>query len=198
MKTKIRTSVSFTDRCPLKFPEGGEMSGEIAALAQQLGAAVELTMNPAVPMEQRHQAFSQLEEFKEKSPYGSQCGFYLVESSTSPVVRHFGLKILEDVVKARWHSMVAEEKLFIKESLMKLMASGTGNILVEHLFIKVQNKSVNNSVNNLCGAGRVGPGGGGAGEAGVAPAVAQPPAGTRHSLSPGKEKKLKDSRSKKK
>jgi len=112
------------------------MSGEIAALAQQLGAAVELTMNPAVPMEQRHQAFSQLEEFKEKSPYGSQCGFYLVESSTSPVVRHFGLKILEDVVKARWHSMVAEEKLFIKESLMKLMASGTGNILVEHLFIK--------------------------------------------------------------
>ena len=54
------------------------------------------------------------------------------------MIRHFGLKILEDVVKARWHSMVPEEKVFIKESLMKLMSSGTGHITVEHLYIKVQ------------------------------------------------------------
>merc|ERR1719427_1903444 len=93
-------------------------------------------MNPAVPMEQRHQAFNQLEDFKTNSPYGSQCGFYLVASSESPVVRHFGLKILEDVVKARWNTMVGEEKVFIKESLMKLMSSGTGHLSVEHLFIK--------------------------------------------------------------
>jgi len=112
------------------------MSGDIASLAQQLGAAVELTMNPAIPMDQRHQAFNQLEEFKENSPYGSQCGFYLVASSESPVVRHFGLKILEDVVKARWNTMVGEEKVFIKDSLMKLMSSGTGHLSVEHLFIK--------------------------------------------------------------
>ena len=31
------------------------MGEDIARLAQQLGAAVELTMNPTVPMEQRHQ-----------------------------------------------------------------------------------------------------------------------------------------------
>lgn len=110
--------------------------GDIAALAGQLGAAVELTMNPAVPMEERHRAFTQLEEFKESSPYGSQCGFYLVTHSQAPVARHFGLKLLEDIVKARWNSMVAEEKLFIKESLMKLMSSGTGHITVEHLFMK--------------------------------------------------------------
>ena len=114
------------------------MAGDIASLSQQLGAAVELTMNPSVPMEQRHQAFNQLEEFKENSPYGSQCGFYLVSSNSSPMVRHFGLKILEDVVKARWNNMVPEEKVFIKENLMKLMASGTGHITVEHLYIKVQ------------------------------------------------------------
>ena len=58
-------------------------------------------------------------------------------SNSSPMVRHFGLKILEDVVKARWHNMVPEEKVFIKENLMKLMASGTGHITVEHLYIKV-------------------------------------------------------------
>ena len=114
------------------------MSGDIATLSQQVGAAVELTMNPAVPMEQRHQAFNQLEDFKTNSPYGSQCGFYLVGSSESPMVRHFGLKILEDVVKARWNTMVGEEKVFIKESLMKLMSSGTGHLSVEHLFIKVR------------------------------------------------------------
>ena len=113
------------------------MAGDIASLSQQLGAAVELTMNPAIPMEERHKAFNQLEEFKENSPYGSQCGFYLVGSSESPVVRHFGLKILEDVVKARWNSMVGEEKIFIKDSLMKLMSNGTGHLSVEHLFIKV-------------------------------------------------------------
>ena len=54
------------------------------------------------------------------------------------MIRHFGLKILEDVVKARWNSMVPEEKVFIKDSLMKLMASGTGHITVEHLYIKVK------------------------------------------------------------
>ena len=110
---------------------------EIAIIAQQLGAAVELTMNPSVPMEQRHQAFNQLEEFKENSPFGSQCGFYLVSSSESPIVRHFGLKILEDVVKARWNNMTGEEKVFIKENLMALMSNGTGHLTVEHLFIKV-------------------------------------------------------------
>jgi len=109
---------------------------EIAIIAQQLGAAVELTMNPSVPMEQRHQAFNQLEEFKENSPFGSQCGFYLVSSSESPIVRHFGLKILEDVVKARWNNMTGEEKVFIKENLMALMSNGTGHLTVEHLFIK--------------------------------------------------------------
>ena len=32
--------------------------------------------------------------------------------------------------------MVAEEKLFIKESLMKLLSTGTGHLTVEHLFMK--------------------------------------------------------------
>ena len=36
------------------------MAGDIATISQQLGAAVELTMNPSVPMEQRHQVRSEL------------------------------------------------------------------------------------------------------------------------------------------
>ena len=78
-----------------------------------------------------------MEDFKENSPLGSQCGIYLVGNNTSPMVRHFGLKILEDVVKARWNIMVPEEKVFIKDNLMKLMESGTGHITSEHLYMKV-------------------------------------------------------------
>ena len=36
------------------------MAGDIANISQQLGAAVELTMNPSVPMEQRHQVLVQV------------------------------------------------------------------------------------------------------------------------------------------
>ena len=36
------------------------MAGDIATISQQLGAAVELTMNPSVPMEQRHQVSAAL------------------------------------------------------------------------------------------------------------------------------------------
>ena len=71
------------------------------------------------------------------------------------MIRHFGLKILEDVVKARWNSMVPEEKVFIKDSLMKLMASGTGHITVEHLYIKVKILVLMGSpLNHFLSAGR--------------------------------------------
>ena len=40
------------------------MSAEVVAVSGQLTAAVELMMNPTAPQPQRHQAFTQLEEFK--------------------------------------------------------------------------------------------------------------------------------------
>lgn len=112
--------------------------GDVAALSAQLAAAVELMMNPGVPQLQRQQAFQQLEEFKESSPLGSQCGFFLSTVNNSQYVRHFGLKILEDIVKARWNDMSGEEKLYIKENLLKFVASGTKPIMEEQNHIKDQ------------------------------------------------------------
>jgi len=112
------------------------MSTEVVAVAQQLAQAVELMMNPSISQEQRHHAFQQLEQFKETSPLGSQCGFFLANINNSPVVRHFGLKILEDIVKMRWNEMSGEEKLFIKEHLLKLVEKGTNPLLTEHNHIK--------------------------------------------------------------
>jgi len=109
---------------------------EIANIALQLASAVQLMMDPNIPQQQRHEAFQRLEQFKESSPVCSQCGLFLTAITHPPVVRHFGLKILEDVIKARWNDMSAEEKLFIKDNLMKLMESGTRHMLEEHNHIK--------------------------------------------------------------
>uniref|UniRef100_A0A8C1QDL9 Uncharacterized protein n=1 Tax=Cyprinus carpio TaxID=7962 RepID=A0A8C1QDL9_CYPCA len=38
-------------------------------------------------------------KFKEKSPFCVECGLQLAEKSQTAVVRHFGLQILEHVVK---------------------------------------------------------------------------------------------------
>ena len=49
---KLLTDLVFNNKCE---EEDFKMSGNIETICQQLGSAVELTMNPAVPMEQRHQ-----------------------------------------------------------------------------------------------------------------------------------------------
>jgi len=113
-----------------------ENDSEVVNIAMQLAAAVQLMMDPNIPQQQRHEAFQRLEQFKETSPICSQCGLFLTSITHPPVVRHFGLKILEDVIKARWNDMSAAEKLFIKDNLMKLMGSGTKHMLEEHNHIK--------------------------------------------------------------
>ncbi|ROJ36066.1 Exportin-5 [Anabarilius grahami] len=42
-----------------------------------------------------------IEDFKEKSPFCVECGLQLAEKSQTAVVRHFGLQILEHVVKCK-------------------------------------------------------------------------------------------------
>lgn len=39
------------------------------------------------------------EEFKEKCPFCVQCGLQLSERTQNPIIRHFGLQILEHVIK---------------------------------------------------------------------------------------------------
>ncbi|XP_039280028.1 exportin-5-like [Nilaparvata lugens] len=99
---------------------------EVGVLAGQLAAAVELTMDPAAPHSQRHEAYSACEQFKEKSPLCVQCGLYLVQRQDySHFVRHFGLQLMEHCIKYRWYNLVQAEKLFIKENAMKLVEAGT-------------------------------------------------------------------------
>uniref|UniRef100_A0A8C8RCI7 Exportin-5 n=1 Tax=Pelusios castaneus TaxID=367368 RepID=A0A8C8RCI7_9SAUR len=76
------------------------------------------------------------EEFKEKCPICVPCGLKLAEKTQTAIVRHFGLQILEHVVKFRWNSMPRLEKVYLKNNVMVLIFNGTQNILEEESHIK--------------------------------------------------------------
>lgn len=60
------------------------------------------------------------------SPLCAQAGFYLVTNQFSPVVKHFGLQLMEHTVKFNWNNISQQEKVFIKENSMKLLCQGVG------------------------------------------------------------------------
>ncbi|XP_053160155.1 exportin-5 isoform X2 [Hemicordylus capensis] len=76
------------------------------------------------------------EEFKEKCPVCVPCGLKLAEKTQTAIVRHFGLQILEHVVKFRWNSMGRLEKVYLKNNVMGLISNGTQPILEEESHIK--------------------------------------------------------------
>ncbi|KAK3523336.1 hypothetical protein QTP86_029488 [Hemibagrus guttatus] len=76
------------------------------------------------------------EEFKEKCPYCIPCGLQLADKSQTAVVRHFGLQILEHVIKFQWNNMPQQEKVHLKDCTMEMLTNGTYPILEEESHIK--------------------------------------------------------------
>ncbi|CAH0721476.1 unnamed protein product, partial [Brenthis ino] len=98
---------------------------EVALIADELSRAVELTLNPSVAHDDRKQAYTACESFKENSPWCAQAGLLLASGAQySPVVKHFGLQLMEHTVKYRWTQITQAEKIFIKENAMKLLFMG--------------------------------------------------------------------------
>ncbi|XP_066998093.1 exportin-5 [Anabrus simplex] len=109
----------------------------LAEMARKLAGAVELTMDPLVPQQQRMEAYTAVERFKDTSSVCAQCGFFLAQCpKESPFVRHFGLQLVEHCVKYRWNQMSQQEKIFIKDNVMKLLGRGMEPELLEHAHIK--------------------------------------------------------------
>ncbi|OBS58406.1 hypothetical protein A6R68_10442 [Neotoma lepida] len=109
---------------------------QVNALCEELVKAVTVMMDPSSTQRYRLEALKFCEEFKEKCPICVPCGLRLAEITQIAVVRHFGLQILEHVVKFRWNSMSRLEKVYLKNSVMELMANGTLSILEEENHIK--------------------------------------------------------------
>ncbi|XP_008123488.1 exportin-5 [Anolis carolinensis] len=108
----------------------------VNTLCEQLVKAVTVMMDPASTQRYRLEALKFCEEFKEKSPVCVPCGLKLAEKTQTAIVRHFGLQILEHVVKFRWNTMARLEKVYLKNNVMGLIFNGTQNILEEESHIK--------------------------------------------------------------
>ncbi|XP_077585073.1 exportin-5 [Stigmatopora nigra] len=109
---------------------------DVAVMCEQLIKAVNVTMDPESSQIYRLEALKFFEEFKEKSPLCVPCSFQLTDKAQPPVVRHFGLQIMEHVIKFRWNDMELHEKIQVKDYTMQLLSQGTQPILQEESYIK--------------------------------------------------------------
>uniref|UniRef100_A0A3Q3ET71 Exportin-5 n=1 Tax=Labrus bergylta TaxID=56723 RepID=A0A3Q3ET71_9LABR len=112
------------------------MADPVAATCEQLVKAVNAMMDAETSQIYRLEALKFCEEFKETSSYCVTCGLRLADKAQPAVVRHFGLQILEHVIKFRWNDMPQQEKVQLKECAMQLLANGTHSILEEVSHIK--------------------------------------------------------------
>ncbi|KAM9365594.1 exportin-5 isoform 1-T2 [Pholidichthys leucotaenia] len=112
------------------------MGDQVAAMCEQLVKAVHVMMDAETSQSYRVEALKFCEDFKETSALCVPCGFELVDKKRAPLVRHFGLQILEHVIKFRWNKMQQQEKVHLKEWSMQLLSNGTHSILDEESHIK--------------------------------------------------------------
>uniref|UniRef100_A0A8D2ZI19 Exportin-5 n=1 Tax=Scophthalmus maximus TaxID=52904 RepID=A0A8D2ZI19_SCOMX len=112
------------------------MADQVAAVCEQLVKAVNVMMDAESSQIYRLEALKFYEEFKETNSFCVPCGLQLADRAQPAVVRHFGLQILEHVIKFRWNSMQQQEKVQLKECAMQLLSNGTRPILEEESHIK--------------------------------------------------------------
>ncbi|XP_044069646.1 exportin-5 isoform X3 [Siniperca chuatsi] len=112
------------------------MADQVAAMCDQLIKAVNVMMDAETSQIFRLEALKFCEEFKETSSFCVPCGLQLADKAQPAVVRHFGLQILEHVIKFRWNNMQQQEKVQLKECAMQLLSNGTHCILEEESHIK--------------------------------------------------------------
>ncbi|XP_072526309.1 exportin-5 [Salminus brasiliensis] len=112
------------------------MADRVNSMCEQLIKAVNVMMDPDSTHRYRQEALKFCEEFKEKCPFCVPCGLQLADKSQAAVVRHFGLQILEHVVKFQWNNMPQQDKVHLKNCTMELLTSGTYPILEEQSHIK--------------------------------------------------------------
>ncbi|KAJ3610775.1 hypothetical protein NHX12_022866 [Muraenolepis orangiensis] len=108
----------------------------VASMCEQLVNAVNVMMDPGTNQTYRLEAMKFCEEFKESCSFCVPCGLQLAEKTHTSVVRHFGLQILEHVIKFRWNDMPQPEKVQLKNCAIQLLSSGTLPILEEESHIK--------------------------------------------------------------
>lgn len=103
---------------------------------QKLIAAVETVMNSSVSHQERILAHKVCDDFKENPSMSIKYGLILARKGYSPIIRHFGLQLLEHSIKYHWNDLLSDERDEMKKSAMELISNGTQGILVEAYHIK--------------------------------------------------------------
>nr|XP_054759469.1 exportin-5-like [Lytechinus pictus] len=109
---------------------------ELEEQTLQLIDAVNITMNPEIDQESRSKAYQICENFKDTSPHCVACGAMLADVKHSPVIRHFGLQLLEHFVRFKWNDATVEQKLQFKNLTIEMITKKSTNVLEEENFIK--------------------------------------------------------------
>ncbi|XP_030854672.1 exportin-5 isoform X2 [Strongylocentrotus purpuratus] len=109
---------------------------ELEEQTLQLIDAVNVTMNPVIDQESRMKAYQICENFKETSPHCVACGALLTDTKHSPVIRHFGLQLLEHFVRFKWNDATGEQKLQFKNLILEMITKKSTNVLEEENYIK--------------------------------------------------------------
>ncbi|XP_078503581.1 exportin-5-like isoform X2 [Lissotriton helveticus] len=109
---------------------------EVKNECENLTKAVNVIMDPKSTLLQRAEAQKFCDAFKENSPLGITCGLKLVEKTEPTIVRYFGLQILVHAIKHRWDKIPLNDKIFLKETVMHLIATGLKPVLEEEICIK--------------------------------------------------------------
>ncbi|KAK7901392.1 hypothetical protein WMY93_018161 [Mugilogobius chulae] len=112
------------------------MADPVADMCERLVKAVNVIMDPLTTQIFRLEALKFCEEFKESSSLCIPCGLKLADKAHSAVIRHFGLQLLEHVIKYKWNNMQQQEKVQLKECAMQLLSTGTRSVLEEESHIK--------------------------------------------------------------
>lgn len=112
------------------------MADQVSATCDELMKAVNVMMDAETSQIYRLEALKFFEDFKESNSLCVPCGLQLANKAQPAVVRHFGLQILEHVIKFRWNNMQQQEKVHLKECAMQLLLDGTHSILEEESHIK--------------------------------------------------------------
>lgn len=109
----------------------------IETVVQQLANAVDLTMDPSISQEKRHEAYRLCDSFKNEFPLciQCQCALYFTSDSAqyTDIVRHFGLQLMEHCIKFRWYQMVHDDKQLIFKSIMALVNSASPALQINYL-----------------------------------------------------------------
>lgn len=93
------------------------MAGEEAVLQ-----ALRAVHDPASPAPQRQAAQALLDSLKADVPSAFRCGVALMRPEVDDTARHFGLSLLEHLVKTSWATFTPEQQEQMKNIVLGLLA----------------------------------------------------------------------------